>query len=516
MGGSISGHSLQTHGRVDELFDPLIAIVHFFQLRADFQCFFQSNVQSGGHQLRNNIRFGIAEVQCTTHVTDGTTGSHGTEGSDLGHMVGTIFPHNILDHFTTALLTEIRIEVGHGHTFGVQESLENQRILHGVHFRNVHTICHNGSGAGTSARSNRDSLFLGVTDKVPDDQIIVDIAHAGNDANFVFQTVQIFFRWIFISLLEAVITDFPEIFFVGIALRHRKRGQMIFVKHEFQIAHIGNLNSIFKSFVAVGEQAAQLFFALDIKFLGLEFHAVGLVHGSAGLDAQQDILHFRILFPEVVGIIGYDQGQTGFPGQTQNTLIDHTLLVNAMVLQFQIESLRTKNMRHLQSIIFGRLIIFVHQVLGNTTGQTGRGSDQTFMILFQQLQVHTGFTVETMGKGFGNHQAEIFITLPVFTEQYQMIGVIINAMDTVFHSTAGNIHLTADDGLHSCCLGSFVKVDAAVHNTVVRNGNCRLAQFLHPVHQTVNPAGTVQKAVFRMDMKMYKTHTFASLASLAN
>ena len=516
VGGSVSGHTFQAHGGVDELFDPVIPIVHFLQLGGNLQRLFQGNVQCGGHQLCNNIRFRVGKIQRTTHVTDGTAGSHGTEGGDLGHMVSTVFAHNILNHFAAAFLTEVRIEIRHGNTFRVQEPLENQRILHGVHFRDVHAVGSNGSGTGASAGSNRDALFLGVTDEVPDDQVVIDVTHSGNNANFILQPVQIFFRRVFIPLLESVIADFPEVFLVGVALGHRKRGQMIFVEHEFQIAHIGNLHSILKSLVAVGEQLTELFFALNIKFLGLEFHAVGLVHGSAGLDAQQNILHFRILLPEVVGIVTDDQRQARFPCQAENALVDHPLFVDAVVLELQIEMLRSENSRHLQSIGLCRIIIFIHQVLGNTAGQTSRGGNEALMVFFQQFQVHTGLAIETMGKRFGHHQAQILITLPIFAEKHQMVRVIVNAVNTVFHPTAGNIDLAADDGLHTGGLGSFVEINTAVHDAVIGDGNCPLAQLLHPLHQAVNAADTIQKTVFGMDMKMYKTHAFASLASLAN
>ena len=40
MGGGVAGHALQAHGGVDEFFHPLVTVIHFFQLGADFQSFF--------------------------------------------------------------------------------------------------------------------------------------------------------------------------------------------------------------------------------------------------------------------------------------------------------------------------------------------------------------------------------------------------------------------------------------------------------------------------------------------
>ena len=146
MGGGISGHSLQAHGGINQQLDPLVAVVHFLQLRANLQRFLQRNMQRHGrHQLCNHIGFCIAEIHSPTHITDRTTGSHRTEGGNLGNVVLAVLAHDIVDNFAPTLLAEVSIEVGHADTLRIQESLENQRVFHGVHFRDVHTVCHNGS-----------------------------------------------------------------------------------------------------------------------------------------------------------------------------------------------------------------------------------------------------------------------------------------------------------------------------------------------------------------------------------
>ena len=64
--------------------------------------------------------------------------------------------------------------------------------------------------------------------------------------------------------------------------------------------------------------------------------------------------------------------------------------------------------------------------------------------------------------------------------------------------TSGNVDLAADDGLDPGGLGGLIKIDTAVHDAVVGNGNGTLAQFLHPLHQAVNAASPIQEAVFTM------------------
>ena len=54
----------------------------------------------------------------------------------------------------------------------------------------------------------------------------------------------------------------------------------------------------------------------------------------------------------------------------------------------------------------------------------------------------------------------------------------------------------------ACGFGCIIKGNAAVHNAVVRDGDGILAALLDAVHELVDTAGTVQQAVFGMDVEM--------------
>ena len=177
-------------------------------------------------------------------------------------------------------------------------------------------------------------------------------------------------------------------------------------------------------------------------------------------------------------------------------LVDGDLLINAVILQFQIEPVRPKDAGQIQGIILCPVKIIVQDPLGNGTCQTGGQGDQALVVLLQQLQIHSGFAVKTIGKGLGNQIAQVLIALAVFTQQNKMIRLIIHAEYTVLHTASCNIDLAANDGLDTGILGSLIKIDTAIHNTVVCNGDGALTQFLDTVHHAVNAACAVQQAVF--------------------
>ena len=148
----------------------------------------------------------------------------------------------------------------------------------------------------------------------------------------------------------------------------------------------------------------------------------------------------------------------------------------------------------------------------NGTGQTGGGRNQTLMVLLQQCQIHTGFAIKAVDKCLGHHAAQIFIALPVFAQKQQVIAVIVDPMYPVGHRPSGHIDLTADNRFDPRCLGCFIEINTAIHNTVIGNGNRILPQLFDPIHHAVNAAGTVQETVLTMDVQMHKTHCVPSFA----
>ena len=213
-----------------------------------------------------------------------------------------------------------------------------------------------------------------------------------------------------------------------------------------------------------------------------------------------------------MGIIGHDHGQSGLPGDSGNTLVDSTLFRDAMILQFQIEIIFSEDFSQFQGIRLGCIVVLFHQPLRNGTCQTGRRCNQAFMVLTKHCKIHTGFAVESIHERLRYQQAQILVSLPVLTQQNQMIRVIVHTVNAVGNGTAGHIDLTADNRFDTGCFCRLIKVNTAVHNAVIRDGNGGLSQFLYPVHHAADAACSVQEAVFRMNMQMYKTHFSASFA----
>ena len=89
-----------------------------------------------------------------------------------------------------------------------------------------------------------------------------------------------------------------------------------------------------------------------------------------------------------------------------------------------------------------------------------------------------------------------------------MAALRVKLMDFIKPGTAlgRHVHLAADDGFDSLCLAGAVEINRAVHHTVVCDRAGGLPHLLDDLRQIPDAAGSVQEAIFCMDMQMDKRH----------
>ena len=213
-----------------------------------------------------------------------------------------------------------------------------------------------------------------------------------------------------------------------------------------------------------------------------------------------------VLLPEIVGVVGADQGNARLLVQAQQAPVHRGLLGNAVVLKLQIEIATSQNVLHGQGIFLGPLIVAADQAAGNFTGQARRQADEALGVPAQQVQVDAGLDIEPVHKGLAHQVRQVPVTGLVLTQQHQVPGLRVQLIGFVQPGAPGHIHLAPDDRVDALGLAGPVKVDGAVHNAVVRDGHRRLAQLLHQLRQVPDAACAVQQAVLRVDVQMGKGH----------
>ena len=85
------------------------------------------------------------------------------------------------------------------------------------------------------------------------------------------------------------------------------------VEHKLHIAPPGNVHRVCKRLVRIGKELTKGLLTFDVKFLCLKLHPVGVIHGFGRLDAQEHILNFGVLLPEVMGVVGHHHRKPRLP-----------------------------------------------------------------------------------------------------------------------------------------------------------------------------------------------------------
>ena len=220
MHGCMSRKTFQSSRHIDQFLNLFIFLIQFLEFRIHLQCLIKRNIQLCRHHLCNAVYKCIRKVHDTSYVTDDSTCCHRTESYDLYYPGCAVFSSYIINDFLASLKAEVHVDIGHGYTFRIQETLEQKLIFDRVDTCNSQTVRYDTSGRRTSPRSDLDSLCSCIINEIPHDQEVIYISHGFDDRQFIFQT---FFQRIIpvrIPFFQSVKTKFIQIFPGSISFRH--------------------------------------------------------------------------------------------------------------------------------------------------------------------------------------------------------------------------------------------------------------------------------------------------------
>ena len=127
-------------------------------------------------------------------VLDRGFGLDGAVGDDLSHVVVAIFFGGVADHFATATLIEVDIDIWHRHPLRVEESLKQQAMLQRIQLGDAQCPSDQGAGCRATPRTHSDAVVLGVLNQVRHHQEVPGVAHLGNNAQLVLHLLPMLVR----------------------------------------------------------------------------------------------------------------------------------------------------------------------------------------------------------------------------------------------------------------------------------------------------------------------------------
>ena len=334
MHGGVSWQSFQLFAHIDQIMHLLVFLIELSELRIQFQRTTQGNVQLIWHHLGNTVSKIVGHIQYTRHIPDHTFGCQSTKSDDLYHLILTVFTFYILDNLLSPLITEVNINIGHGYTLRIQETLKQQIITDRVNVRNVQTVRYDTSRS-TSSRSYRYVMTFRPVDKIPYDQEIINISHLLNNSQLIMQLICQCAVIIRIAFCQSVKTQLIQITPGVIPFRYIELRQLRHAKFDLHITAVSDPGCIIQCLLCIREELAHLQFTLYIVLTTLITHSVLIRYLLGSLDTQKNIMCLCILRIGIMDIVSRYQRDIQFLTHAHQCRIYCLLFRYSMILQFQ-------------------------------------------------------------------------------------------------------------------------------------------------------------------------------------
>ena len=433
MGGGMAGHALQRPGDIDQLTDAVIAFIHVPQRFGEAQSFVQCHVDGHGDLLRDHVGLCKCHGKHTPYIADRSAGGQRAESDDLGDMILPVDAVHIVDDFTPTVDAEVYVDIRHGNTFRVEKAFKEQTVFDRVNIGDVQAVGDNAPCSTSAPRTDRDALTFGVGNEVRNDEKIVHKPHLADHFQLVVQ-LGMDLRTGGKTFRESLLTEIPQIgVTVGIGSRQAEAGKMIVTEFKIETAHFGDLRGVVGSFSVFREEGTHLLFAFQIEFIRLKTKAVRLVVRLPGLDAHQDILVVGILLLNIMCIIGQNERDAGFFMKADQLRCDPVFLLDPVLLDLKIESVRTEKRLKLFGTLSGCGMISAQKSLGDLSGKTAGKTDETFGMTVQKIPVDPGAHVKTAGKSLTHEMTEVPVSGFIPAEKDQVGVIVVDPVLFRFH-----------------------------------------------------------------------------------
>ena len=261
MGAGIAHRAFHVNGGVNQLAHGFVGVVGRLQVGDFLECVAQVHRFAGDvrHELGHPVHFGDGDVHHAGHVAQRATRRHGAEGDDLRHLVVAVLAGGVCQHFGTAVVAEVEVDVRHGHAPGVEEAFEDESVLDGVHQRDLEGVRHDGAGC-RPARVVPDALFAREAAQVPHDQEVGVKAHVVDDLELVIQPLADVRRGgpVAVAMTRTFFAQYAQVGAGRVTFWHGELGQVVTLEAQVHLAAFGDGHGVRKRLGDFREQRGHL------------------------------------------------------------------------------------------------------------------------------------------------------------------------------------------------------------------------------------------------------------------
>ena len=272
---------------------------------------------------RNQLGEAVAQcerqLQHAPHVPNHGFGRHGAEGNDLADRFPAVFGTNVFDHAPPVGLAEIDIKIGHGHAFGIEETLEQQRVFERVEVGDFERIRHQRACARTAPRPYGAAVVFRPVDEVLHDEEIAGKLHLDDDVQLKIQPLLVFgqfggaLRFVGIKhgqpFTQPFVGKVAQIVVQIHAFGRGEQRQKVFAQCEREVAAFGDFRAVGQCAGNIGKAALDFFGGGKILAGHEIVRTFGIVQRPTARNAHADIVRLIIFALQKLHGMGGDDGQ---------------------------------------------------------------------------------------------------------------------------------------------------------------------------------------------------------------
>ena len=459
-----------------------------------------------GNELGDAIAEGVAHVQHAAHVADGRARGHGAEGGDLADGVAAVQLLHVVDDAVAVGLAEVHVEVGHGHTLGVEETLEQQVVFQRVQVRDLEHVGHQRAGARSAARTHGTAVELGPLDEVAHDEEVARKAHLEDGADLELQSLDIALALglalggVGIEMDQAFLQSrkglLAEELVHGHAFGHGEVGQLRLAQHQRQAAATRDFHGVGDGAGNVGKQRLHLRDGLEMLVAREAAHTLGVGQDLALGDAHARLVRFVVVGAEELYGVRGDHGQVQAIGQLHGGQHMGFVVRPACALQLDEEAVREHARQPLGDGCCAGLVT-AHQCLAHRAGLGAGQHDQAFAQLLQPGPCVHGLALDHIAGPAPGQQLGQVVVAQRALHQHD------DARDrgAVF---ALDLDFRAQHGLDALGPAFAIELDAAKQVVEVCDGQCDLPILGGGLDDGVDAVGSVHDGKFGVQAQMDK------------
>ena len=114
------------------------------------------------------------------------------------------------------------------------------------------------------------------------------------------------------------------------------------------------------------------------------------------------------------------------------------------------------------------------------------------MVLLQQLHIDTRLVIISFRKSAAHNLHQVLIALVILRKQHQMVITILPAGQLFIKpGIRCNIDLTPKNRINALCLACLIKINHAIHDSMIRDGCTVHAKLLDTLHIFFNFIGSI-------------------------